>query len=38
MNAQQIYLCMYVTMKTTLLCILNIVKVEHDIGGNIISK
>ena len=39
MNAKQIYLkCMYFTMCTALICILNIVKVGHNIGGNIISK
>ena len=38
MNAQQINLCMYLTMWTALICILNIVKVGHDIGGNIVSK
>ena len=29
---------MYFTMWTALICILNIVKVEYDIGGNIMSK
>ena len=38
MNAQQIYLCMYFTVCTALICILNIVKVGHDIGGNIIRN
>ena len=38
MNAQTIYLCMDFTMCTALISILSIVKVGHDIGGNIVSK
>ena len=30
MNAQQIYLCMHFIMWTALICIINIVQVEHD--------
>ena len=38
MNAQQIYLCMYFTIWTALICILNMVKVVYDIDRIITSK